>query len=178
MKENVNEEFDMEFPKESFPWDLPEKYAALCTPVTVNEWFFPMLDTPADENGYDPDLTITDAFRFYKEHFGVPTPKTGNASKFPVFNTILTATMFLMNGSISLYQCCSICCPGDLARDLNPRISTVGALEVLLTGSDFYDYIGVCDSQIRIFIFSAISADIGYSYEALYRLWMDGTKAC
>ena len=145
--------------------------------LNVNDWFFRMFDVSLEETGYDPDLTLSDVEIHFSEHGGVPVPKKGYASKYPIYTTVLLMTVLLMRKQTTLYQWYTFCFSTDtMIEDLNPQISVTGLLKTLRDGEDVYKYIGAIDSVIRCRLFCAASAMTGYGYDELYRLWLQGIE--
>lgn len=146
------------------------------TDMFVNDWFFRMFDLPACETGYDPDLTLFGVEDFYSKHRGVPMPKTGYASRYPMYTTVLLMTVLLRKKQITLYQWYTFCFPTRITTiNLNPRISVNGLFNAIRTGANIFDYIGENDYTVLCRLFCAASAMTGYHYDVIYRLWLTGT---
>ena len=63
-----------------------------------------------------------------------------------------------------------------MGLDINPKATFLEMLNVINTGSDLYEYLGVYDSLIRERIFTEVSTRLNCSYNDIYNVWLNNTK--
>jgi len=60
----------------------------------------------------------------------------------------------------------------NLGIEINESATFVGLLNNLLTINDIHSYIGVCDSIIRVRLFSKLAEQLNTNYDYVYNLWL------